>query len=152
VRPEESARFRPGGDNRAVMPPRPRVLVMRALPLVLAVALFATPGAAAAGVCIPFGWGLVCANAEAGNAVAADVFVGTFADWRSAHLVASPSGAGAAAHGYGVLTAGALDVYVGASPAGPYADAFFCTPSVLWSPGVCDSALGHARRVAPLLP
>ena len=130
---------------------------MRLAPLIVA-ALLGAPVASAAGVCAPIGVGFVCAGAIAGTSVGADVvlFVEPVAtpsaEWRSAHVVAGPNGAGAALRGSGAATGGPFDAWAGASAAGPYAGSYFCVGLAHYVPSSCGDAVHHAYRAASLLP
>lgn len=123
-----------------------------ALTLGLAVGLLAAPGAFAASVCSPYVLARACFSVNVGTAADVDAYLVTPTDWRSAHASAGPAGAGAGAHGSGMATSGPLDVYAGASPAGPYAGAYFCIGVRPYTPVSCDDVLGHARRIQSLLP
>lgn len=120
--------------------------------LAVLVGLAGAPLATSAPVCTPSIVVRVCLGVEAGNAVSADAFVVTPVDWRSAHVAAGTFGAGAAAHGYGSATSGPLDVYAGATGAGPYAGMFFCVGLPPYLPTACGDPVWHAMRLASLVP
>ena len=129
---------------------------MRLASLVVAT-LLSVPIAAAAPICAPLLVGSACAEATAGTSVGLDLFLflapGVSPDeWRSAHVAAGPGGAGAALHGYGASTSGPLELWAGASGAGPYGGAYFCVGLAPYVPAACGDPLSHVFRIASLVP
>lgn len=124
---------------------------LRLVPLIIFAAIISAPLATSAPICTPYIFARACADASAGRAVDADVFFVTSGEWRSFHAAAGPGGAGAGLHGYGFAT-GPLDLYAGATPAGPYAGAFFCVGLWPYVPGACGDPISHVMRIASLLP
>lgn len=124
---------------------------MRLAPLIVLAAILSAPLVASAPICTPYVLARACVGVSAGSTADADVYLVTPADWRSVHAAGGPGGAGAALHGFGFAT-GPLDLYAGATPAGPYAGLYFCVGAPPFIPASCGDAVQHVMRIAALLP
>lgn len=131
---------------------------MRTAAAIVLTALLASPGVAAGPICLPFILGAACvAPIVAPDAVGGDAFL-IYApllapyEWRSAHAVAGPYGAGAAVRGAGSSTGGPFDVWLSVSTGGAQADAYNCLHYPPLIPSSCMTATQRARSLAPPVP
>lgn len=123
-----------------------------ALLLAIVAGLVGAPLAVAAPFCTPSIVARACFEVSVGTAADVDAYLVTPFDWRSVHAAAGTAGAGVGVHGAGFATNGPLDVWAGASPSGPYAGVYFCVGLPPYLPIACGDALGHAMRLASMLP